>query len=120
MLKPIPSRILKSTATVKVCDGVDMYQNQTYTDYTVNRVHLQPTNEIRKTQTNTDCVLRSILFVDARISTPRLDWWALFEQAHENAGDMRVIVRGQEYTVFSVDALRDDTDNLHHYEVGLV
>ena len=33
---------------------------------------------------------------------------------------MRVIVRGVEYTVFSVDALRDDTDNLHHYEVGLV
>jgi hypothetical protein len=25
-----------------------------------------------------------------------------------------------EYTVFSVDALRDDTDQLHHYEIGLV
>jgi hypothetical protein len=120
MLKPIPSRILRSTATVKACSGVDRYQNQIYTEYTVNKVHLQPTNEIRKTQSNTECVLRSILFVDAKTSTPVLDWLALFEQAHKLAGDMRVIVRGQEYTVFSVDALRDDTDNLHHYEVGLV
>ena len=120
MLKPIPAKILKSTATVKVCSGVDRYQNQTYTEYTVKKVHLQPTNEIRKTQSNTEVVLRSILFVDAKTSTPALDWWALFEQAHAIAGDMRVIVRGQEYTVFSVDALRDDTDNLHHYEVGLV
>ena len=119
MLKPIPSKILKSTATVRVCSGVDVYQNQTYTEYEVKRVHLQPTNEIRKTQNNTDCVLRSILFVDARISTPALDWYALLETAHAIGGDMRVIIRGQEYTVFSVDALRDDTDTLHHWEVGL-
>lgn len=120
MLKPIPSKILKSTATVKVCSGVDRYQNQTYTEYTVNRVHLQPTNEIRKTQDNTDIVLRSILFVDAHTSTPFLDWCALLQTAHNNLGDMRVIVREQEYTVLSVDALRDDTDTLHHFEVGLV
>ena len=120
MLKPIPARILRSTATVKVCSGVDRYQNPTYSEYTVKKVHLQPTNEVRKTQSNTECVLRSILFVDAKASTPAIDWWALFEQAHALAGEMRVIVRGQEFTVFSVDALRDDTDTLHHYEVGLV
>ena len=120
MLKPIPSRILRSTATVKVCSGVDLYQNQTYTEYTVNKVHLQPTNEIRKTNDNTECVLRSILFVDAKTSTPLLDWCGLLRQAHALQGDMRVIVRGDEYTVLTVDALRDDTDNLHHYEVGLV
>lgn len=120
MLKPIPAQILKSTATVKVCTGTDRYQNQTYTEYTVHRVHLQPTNEIRKTQSNTEIVLRSILFVDAKTSTPALDWCALIDGAHDIGGDMRVIVRGTEYTVQSVDALRDDTDNLHHYEVGLV
>lgn len=120
MLKPIPSRILRSTATVKVCNGVDMYQNQTYDEYTVKKVHLQPTNEIRKTQDNTEIVLRSVLFVDAKTSTPHLDWCALLQTAHENLGDMRVIVRGEEYTVLSVDALRDDTDTLHHYEVGCV
>ena len=120
MLKPIPSRILKSTATVKVCSGADRYQNQTYREYTVKKVHLQPTNEIRKTQNNTDIVLRSVLFVDAHTSTPRLDYCALLQEAHRNLGDLRVIVRGEEYTVLSVDALRDDTDWLHHYELGLV
>ena len=120
MLKPIPSRILKSTATVKVCSGVDRYQNQTYTEYEVKKVHLQPTNEIRKTQSNTDITLRSILFVDAHTSTPVLDWCALFQTAHVNLGDMRVTVRGEEYTVIGVDELRDDTDNLHHWEVSMV
>ena len=120
MLKPIPSKILKSTATVKVCNGVDRYQNQTYTEYTVKRVHLQPTNEVRKTQDNTECVLRSILFVDAHTSTPFLDWCALLQAAHNVSGDVRVVVRGTEYTVAAVDELRDDTDVLHHWEVALV
>jgi hypothetical protein len=83
-------------------------------------VHLQPTNEVRKTQDNTEIVLRSILFVDAHTSAPFLDWMALLKTAHDNQGDIRVIVRGTEYTVLSVDELRDDTDGLHHWEVGLV
>ena len=120
MLKPIPSKILKSTATVKVCSGVDRYQNQTYTETEVKRVHIQPTNEIRKTENNTDCTLRAILFVDAHTSAPFLDWCAQLRTAHENNGDMRVIVRNVEYTVIGVDELRDDTDNLHHWEVSLV
>ena len=119
MLKPIPAKILKTTATVKVCSGVDRYQNQTYTEYTVKKVHLQPTNEIRKTQENTAINLRSILFVDARTSTPKLDWCALLQTAQAIPGDIRVIVRGVEYTVISVDELRDDTDTLHHWEVGM-
>lgn len=120
MLKPIPSKILRSTATVKACTGVDRYQNPTYSETTVKNVHLQPTNEIRKTPSNTDCTLRSILFVDARKSLPVIDWDGLFAVSHEKGGDMRVIVRGTEYTVFSVDSLRDDTDMLHHWEIGLV
>ena len=111
---------MRSTATVKACTGMDLYQNQTFSEYTVKRVHLQPTNEIRKTAENTDCVLRSILFVDNHNSAPTLDWWGLFNTAHEMGGDVKVIVRGQEYTVFSVDELRDDTDNFHHWEIGLM
>ena len=63
--------------------------------------------------------MRSILFADARRSTP-VDWWALFTTAHEAAGAVRVLVDGVEYTVESVDALKDDTDSLHHWEIGLV
>ena len=105
---------------MKVCSGVDRYQKQQYDTYTVRKVHLQPTNEIRKTVSNTDIVLRSILFVDAHTSTPFLDWYALLQTAHNNRGDMRVIVREQEFTVIGVDELRDDTDQLHHWEIALV
>ena len=120
MLSPIPSRILRSTAEVDVCTGVDLYQHQTFAHYTVEHVHLQPTAEIRKDKANTDQQLRSVLFVDARRSTPHLDWQALLEQAHAAGGDMRVTVRGTTYTVMAVDALREADDQLHHYEVGCV
>ena len=119
MLKPIPGKILQSTASVAVCTGVDRYEKQTFATYTVDRVHLQPTSEIRKTASNTELNLDSILFVDARISKPYLDWTALFHSAHETKGDMKVTVRGITYTVISVDELRDDEDRLHHWEIGL-
>ena len=120
MLKPIPSRILRSTATVKVCSGVDRYQSPTYTEYTVQHVHLQPTNEVRKTASNTDITLRAILFVDARKSQPVLDWCTLLQTAHAKKGDIKITVRSVEYTVNGVDELRDDTDQLHHWEISLV
>lgn len=110
---------MRTTVTVKACTGVDRYQKPTFDTYTVKHVHLQPTNEIRKTANNTDCTLRSILFADRQHSTP-LDWWAIFKAAHEIGGDVYVICRGEEYTVQSVDALRDDTDCFHHWEIGLV
>ena len=120
MLRPIPAKIMRSTATVKACTGLDRYQNQTYAEYSVTKVHIQPTNEIRKTADNTDCNLRSILFVDKKHSTPTLDWWSLFNTAHQVGGDVKVIIRGVEYTVFTVDELRDDTDCFHHWEIGLM
>ena len=123
MLKPIPGKILQSTATVKVCTGVDRYQNQTFTTYTVSRVHLQSAHGIRKSNNNTSMGStvseRSILFVDARISKPHLDWAALFQSAESVKGDMKVTIRGVEYTVMNVDELRDDEDRLHHWEIGM-
>ena len=119
MLKPIPYCILRSTATVKVCSGTDVYQNQTFDTYTVEHVHLQPTEKIVKTVNNTDRQLTSVLFVDVRRSKPALDWAALLKQAHDLGGDMYVTVRGIEYTLETVDLLRDDTDRPHHWELGL-
>ena len=120
MLRPSPAKILRSQATVKVCSGVDMYQNQTYTTYTVNRVHLQPTERIVKSTDNTDQQLSGILFVDVRHSSPALNWAALLHNAHALGGDMRVVVRGIEYTVMMADLLRDDTDKPHHWEISMI
>ena len=119
MLRPIPARIMRSTATVKACTAIDEYQNQTYTEHTIKHVHIQPTNEIKKSPNNTEQNLRSILFADKKHSTP-LDWWCIFQTAHDLGGDVKVIVRNVEYTVFSVDELRDDTDLFHHWEIGLM
>lgn len=119
MLKPIPRKILRSTATVSVCNGTDLYQNQTYATYTVRNVHLQPTERIVKSVDNTDQQLSSVLFVDVRHSSPALNWAKLLHDAHKLGGDMRVVVRGIEYTVATADGLRDDTDRLHHWEIGL-
>ena len=126
MLRPTPARIMRGVVTVKVCNGTDRYQTQTYDTYTVERVHVQPTNEIRKTENNTDCTLRGILFVDAHTSTPSIDWYKLLQDAHAKQGDMRVTVTDAngnvigEFTVIGCDALRDDTDVLHHWEVALI
>ena len=121
MLRPIPARILRSTAAVKVCTAVDMYQRQVYgEEYDVWQVHLQPTERIVKTRDNTDKKLSAVLFADVRRSSPDLNWALLLEQAHDRGGDVRVTVRGFEYTVVTAELLRDDTDRPHHWEIGLV
>ena len=81
---------------------------------------MQPTSAIVKTVNNTECQLRSVLFVDARLSVPALDWGKMLADAHSAGGDVRVTVRGIVYTLMTADALRDDTDCLHHWELGLV
>lgn len=116
----IPKEILQTTATVEWCSGVDLYQNQTMESETVKNVHLQPTSAIVKTATNTDCQLRSVMFVDARLSKPALAWDELLETAHGLGGDVRVTVRGVTYTLMTADALRDRRDRLHHWELGLM
>ena len=120
MLPPIPRQVLKSTVIVEACTAVDRDRRQQVETHTVKRVHLQPDHSVRKSKDNTDVVLKALLFVDARISTPALDWEALFLIAEQAGGDVAVTLRGQRYTVASVEAIPDDEDNLHHWEIGLV
>ena len=127
MLSPIPRRILRDTATFSVPSGFDRYQNPlTPTVYTVANVHIQADNSTHKTAQNTEVTLRGILFVDARYSTPALDYEALQEATQALGGVMTVTVADRHggsmgpFTVVVVDALPDDESNLHHWELGLV
>lgn len=127
MLRPIPGDLLKYTAIISVCSGIDRWQNPTWTDYTINRVHLQATNEVKRTRDNTEVVLRSVLWLDGRRSQPVMDWYALQKQSEENGREMKVRVlnvRDTEiasYTVKTVDALPNyPSDRIHHWEMGLV
>ena len=127
MLAPIPSRMLHDTAIFKVCTGMDRYQNKTYEEYTVNNVHLQSSNDVKKGPNDTEVQLKGLLFVDARKSTPILDLYDLQKQSLKNGDTMRCIVKdasGNEtgdYAVLIVDDLPDvPADRRHHWELSLI
>lgn len=120
MFRPIPSRILQHTVTLHVTTGVDAWQNPTVKDYEVKRVCVQPTHETRMNRNNTEVSLRSLLFVDAHRSAPRLDWETLQDESLTAGSAMTLTYNGRIYTVIAVDALIDDTGRLHHYEVALI
>jgi len=127
MLSPIPRRILRDTATFSVPGSFDRYQTpQNVTTYTVANVHLQADNSTHKTAQNTEVTLRGVLFIDARYSTPALDYEALQEAVQAAGGVMTCTVANKRgstsgpFTVAVVDGLPDDEDNLHHWELGLV
>ncbi len=120
MLKPIPYKILSQNGIIKVPNGVDKWQNPTYTECEINHIHLQNTNEVRKSKDNTEVVLTSVLFIDARLSTPRYDLTNMADTAQANGSDLKITIDGIEYTVQTVDALPDDEGKLHHWELGLI
>lgn len=126
-LSPIPSRMLHDTATFKVVNGMDRYQNKTYDEYTVNNVHLQSSNDVVKRANDTEVQLKGTLFVDARRSTPILDLYALQTESLLNGDTMRCIVNdasGNEvgdYAVLLVDDIPDvPATRRHHWELGLI
>ena len=126
MLRPIPRQMLRSTLTLYVPTGFDRYQKPTNETYTVKNVHIQADNITRHTTENTEVTLKGILFIDQHYSTPTLDYEALQASVQAAGGVMTCKVtdkRGSEtgsYTIITVDALPDDEDNIHHYELGLV
>lgn len=127
MLRPIPQQLLRDLVTIKVCTGMDAWQNPTWEEYQVSNVHLQNTNEVKKTTNNTEVVLRSVLFVDVVRSAPSLDYAALVEQSEAAGKPLRAIVTnalGQvagDFEVLTVDLVPDVPSNrVHHIELGLV
>ena len=50
MLRPIPQSLLGDLAIIKVCTGMNAWQKPVWQDYEVSRVHLQNTNEVKKTK----------------------------------------------------------------------
>lgn len=125
MLAPIPSVLLKDTATFHVPVSMDEYQKAHYSDYTVHHVHIQNANETRRSATNEEVRLKAILFVDARKSLPIYDYMAFMASAEAVGADMTVTVteasgNEAEYTVTVVDASPDvPATRTHHYEIGL-
>lgn len=127
MLSPIPRRILRDTAVFTVPLEFDRYQKPIKTEtYTVANVHIQNDNSTHKTRENTEVTLRGVLYVDARYSVPHLDYEDLQAKAQKAGGVITCEITSRRgstsgpFTVLVIDALPDDEDNLHHYELGLV
>ena len=78
---------------------------------------LQPTTEIIKSTDNKEIILRSILFVDPKISAPSVNLVSSLMSSAVNNRQVKVIADGQTYTVYSVEVIPDDDGKLHHYEV---
>lgn len=126
MLNPIPSVMLKDSAIFHVPVSVDDYQKPVYEDIEVSHVHIQPTNEVRSSSQNEEFVLRAILFIDTKRSSPVYDYLSLMATAEGIGAQITVTVTSaqgvsSEYTVASVDAVPDvPATRVHHTEIGLV
>lgn len=127
MLRPIPQSLLGDMMILKVCTGMDVWQKPAWNTYRVEHVHLQNTNEVKKTKDNTEVVLRSVLFVDGKLSQPVLDYDTLAEQSQKSGKPMRCEVynhAGQkygDYEILTTDPVPDvPSTRVHHIELGLV
>ena len=126
-MSAIPSGLLTYSADIKVCTGTDDWEKPEWETYTVSKVHLQASNEMRRTRDNMEVVLRSILFVDCLKSRPALDYMQLAAASEAGGEEMRAVVYGPDksaigdFRVVSVDALPDyPSTRIHHYELGLI
>lgn len=127
MLRPIPAALLRDTLTLKVCTGVDAWQASTWQEYTVTGVHVQNTNDVKKTATNTEVVLRSVIFVDTVRSQPTLDYQALCDQSQAAGKPMRCTAKDAsgntlgDFEILTVDPVPDvPATRVHHIELGCV
>lgn len=127
MLRPIPQSLLGDMMILKVCTGMDVWQKPAWNTYRVEHVHLQNTNEVKKTRDNTEVVLRSVLFIDGKLSQPVLDYDTLAEQSQKAGKPMRCEVynhAGQkygDYEILTTDPVPDvPSTRVHHVELGLV
>lgn len=127
MLRPIPSQLLRDSMTLNVCTGVDAWQKPTWQPHEVQNVHIQNTNETKKTADNTEVVLRAVVFVDTVRSTPALNYEALCRQSQAAGKPMRATVQNAngsglgDFEILTVDPVPDVPDTrVHHIELGCV
>lgn len=120
MLRPIPAKILTHSATLKICTGIDVWENPSYRDVPLSHICVQPVHETRMDNTNTEVALTSMAFIDARLSSPAgFDFQAAQDESESKGAPMAFIYGGRHYVVLTIDVLCDDTGAYHHTELGL-
>ena len=127
MLRPTPKPLLGDMMVLKVCTGVDDWENPTFKEIRVSNVHLQNIRSLTKSKDNTEILLTSTVFIDTKYSKPNLDYESLQMLSEQNGSQMRTVVynsKGKalgDYAVVTVDPVPDYPDNkIHHIELGLI
>lgn len=126
MLKSIPSSVLKDSVVLKVPNGMNNWQEITYTEYPIANVHLQADNKTSIQVNNSEVHNTGTLFIDGRKSLPQYDIEDLQKQAHANNSTMRAVIYNAsgklvgDFNVLTVDGLPDvPATRVHHWELGL-
>ena len=91
-MKPIPAQMLQHTVKVIVPRAVDTHQQAKSLDiYYVTRCCLQRASSTARAKDNSQLTSTATLFVDARLSIPRLDWLSLKAQADAAGGVIKIM-----------------------------
>lgn len=115
-----PSHLYGHNITLRVCTGVDTFQNPTWREYAVTGVNVQESTGTVVTAANTDASRRSLMFVDALYTAPQLDWMRLKHESEDAGKRMQVVHKDEVYTVEAVDRIEDEYNILDHWEVEMV
>lgn len=121
MLKPIPIQMLRHKATIIIPTAIDSNQSVTETqEIVLRRCMIQRSDRTKVSKENTEVSLPATLYVDARLTYPRLDWEIKKQFVDTVNASIKVLFGGKRYTVYSVEAYLDDNAHVHHYEIGLM
>lgn len=115
-----PSHLYGHSITLRVCTGVDTFQNPTWREYSVSGVNVQESTGTVVTAANTDASRRSLMFVDSLYSVPQLDWMRLKHESEDAGKRMQVVHKDEVYIVEAVDRVEDEYNMLDHWEVEMV
>lgn len=112
--------MLQHKATVIIPTSIDSNQAVTATEeILIKRCMIQRSDRTKVSKENTELTLPATLYVDARLTYPRIDWEIKKQFADSVNASIKVLFGGKRYTVYSVEAYLDDNSRVHHYEVGL-
>lgn len=120
MIGTIPAQMLKDTVNIQTPETVDAWNIATSDLQTQYHVHLQSTDLFRRTANDMSATYKAVLFIDARLSFPFIDWEVLQNDAEQKGYQLQIEVNHNTYTVVSVNSVHNDIGGLHHYEVGCV
>lgn len=122
MIPPIPKKLLIHKAELVTKYDPDKWGNSAESDsLLLENIRIEPISKIIKDSSGTEKQLSATLFYDCGHSSPEV-CFAL------NGDDIdgktvviqQVIFGGRTFTVKTIEALYADSENIHHYEIGLV